>query len=496
MEEIVEYASQQGIVMQPAAIRLLKEFKEYKEIIDELANQSCFIVGLKELEERILKRESRVRMPEKACMEETIMLEEKPKYKVLWEYDVTNNTKSQGSAKEFLEHFRDKHKSLERVLKQREGFSPRALNSLRKVSKNSSVQIAGMVSEKWVTKKGHIAMRIEDLSDQCLAVALKDDKKLIEQMDKVGLDDVIGVEAKKASDDMLIVSEVFFPDIPQRRLNRAERDCYACMTSDCHVGSDLFLEHEFQRFIEFLKGESDKQEDRKLAKKIDYLFVAGDLVAGVGIYPDQYDDLLIKDLNKQCEKFEEYILELPERIQVFIGPGNHDPVRIADPQPAIDYEYFPRLKDKKNVTLVGSPTYIEVEGAKVLMYHGTAIDELVKSSRTLTYSNPEKAMEELLRRRCLDGAYGLKNNIVVPEKKDYLVMAEVPDVFLTGHTHHNGYANYKGVLSINSGAWEKETAYQRQQGHVATPGRVPLLNLKSFNLTEKRFLEEEAGKNE
>ena len=74
---------------------------------------------------------------------------------------------------------------------------------------------------------------------------------------------------------------------------------------------------------------------RELAASIRYVVVAGDLVDGIGIYPDQEMELDILNVYEQYRKAADYIREIPEHIRVIISPGNHDAVRQAEPQPAL-----------------------------------------------------------------------------------------------------------------------------------------------------------------
>ena len=68
-------------------------------------------------------------------------------------------------------------------------------------------------------------------------------------------------------------------------------------TSDIHVGSKLFLEKQFVKFIEWLNGNVDTRKD--IAEKIKYLVISGDLVDGIGVYPNQDKELSISDIYKQ-----------------------------------------------------------------------------------------------------------------------------------------------------------------------------------------------------
>jgi len=205
------------------------------------------------------------------------------------------------------------------------------------------------------------------------------------------------------------------------------------------------------------------------------------VVDGIGIYPNQEKDLLIKDIYKQYEMFDDWLSRLPDHIEVIVAPGNHDAVRRGEPQPAI-----PESLIKSDVHRVGNPCPLSIEGIKHLMYHGTSIDSLIASVPGLSYNHPEKVMVEFLRRRHLSTLYG--GNPIIPENVDYMVIEDPPDVLHGGHVHTNGYAKHRGTVVINSGTFQGQTDFQIKQGHVPTPGLVPIYELKYSRLRTLDFI--------
>ena len=148
---------------------------------------------------------------------------------------------------------------------------------------------------------------------------------------------------------------------------------------------------------------------------------------------------------------------------------------------------MPKLYDAENVHLLGSPSWVEIEGLKVLLYHGSCLHDVFSSISGLSYEKPQYAIVELLRRRDLMPAYGMKHPYV-PEQRDYMVIREVPDLVFVGDLHHVGYATYRGTTIINNSTWQDRTDYQIKQGHVPTPGIAIVLNLKDRKIYEKHFL--------
>ena len=103
----------------------------------------------------------------------------------------------------------------------------------------------------------------------------------------------------------------------------------------------------------------------------------------------QDKDLDIKDVKAQCSIFESYILSVPDNIQIIICPGNHDPLRIAEPQPPIPEEHCPNLAKRPNITFVSSPSTVRISkskgfsGIEVLIYHGYSFPFFADKIETL-----------------------------------------------------------------------------------------------------------------
>src|SRR5439155_26211037 len=105
----------------------------------------------------------------------------------------------------------------------------------------------------------------------------------------------------------------------------------------------------------------------EIAASIRYLVVSGDVVDGIGVYPRQDEELIIDDIYGQYEALTRMIADLPDRVTVIMLPGNHDPVRPAEPQPALPSS-IQNLFDS-NVVFAGNPSLSALEGVRVLAYH-------------------------------------------------------------------------------------------------------------------------------
>mgnify|MGYP000026486780 CR=1 FL=1 len=56
----------------------------------------------------------------------------------------------------------------------------------------------------------------------------------------------------------------------------------------------------------------------------------------------------IKDIYEQFNLVSNYLKKIPEHINVIICAGNHDPVRIAEPQPKIPRKFLEEIINKTN----------------------------------------------------------------------------------------------------------------------------------------------------
>lgn len=398
--------------------------------------------------------------------------------------DITGHSTCVGEYMQFVQYFRDRYSRLSEIIRGR--INARPIESLKRRNfrrgdgGSEEISIIGMVSDISNTTNGHKILSLEDPTGSFSVLIRNSDKELFEQASRVLLDEVIGVTGSVTNDgSLMLATKLIQPDIPNNIQRRTGSHGKAVLISDVHVGSSQFLEDAWLDFLDFLKGESDLDSMRELAASIRYVVIAGDLVDGIGIYPDQEMELDILDVYEQYRKAAEYIREIPEHIRVIISPGNHDAVRQAEPQPALPESIqadFP-----ENVIFVGNPALVELDGVQILIYHGRSIDDLVASIPGVSYQEPAGAVLEMLKRRHLAPTYGSRVSIS-PEKKDYFIIDPVPDIIHTGHVHTFGVQRYKNVLLVNSGTWQDQTEFQKRVNLVPTPARVPIVDLEDFDV--------------
>jgi DNA polymerase II small subunit len=371
-------------------------------------------------------------------------------------------------------------------------------------------KIVGLVTKK-ISRKNQIELTIEDSSDQVSVLVVNDSLKRIAS--EVILDQAIGVDvfysgpSKNRNTErsgLLIAKSIFHPDIPDHVPSVSKKRVYVILISDLHIGSKMFLSTPFKRFIKWLvegklqhkegdnlgKGgeiDGDDNDDSDIVKRIGYIIIGGDCVDGVGVYPEQEYQLAETNIYKQYEMLASYLKEIPKRITLIIGPGNHDATRQALPQPTVSEKYAEDLHKLPNTTMIGDPALIKLHGVKFLVYHGRSLDDVLAVTPGLSYSRPASAMKVLLRARHLAPTFGARTPIA-PEKEDNLVISEVPDVFHAGHVHTMESQIYKGTLIINSGTWQAQTPFQQNMGIVPTPGIVPFVDLSTLEVFARSFV--------
>ncbi|RNI15707.1 DNA-directed DNA polymerase II small subunit [Methanohalophilus sp. RSK] len=399
--------------------------------------------------------------------------------------DITDCSTCVGEYMEFVQYFRNRYSRLSEMIRGRVNARPmESLKGKRRVP-GDEISIIGMVSEIKNTSNGHRLVRFEDPTGSFQVLFSMNDKDIYEGSNKLVLDDVVGVSGNLTNDGkLLIAKKLVFPDLPNMGLSKNGSQGKALFISDVHIGSNTFLQEQWDDFMTFVTRQSDNPELNKIAQQLRYIVVSGDIVDGVGIYPGQENELTIPDIYDQYEEVAHYFNQIPSDITVVIGPGNHDAVRQAEPQPTFP-ERIRKMFDPR-IKFVGNPALVDLDGVLVLMYHGRSIDDFVANIQGISYSEPEKAMLEMVKRRHLSPTYGSRVSIA-PEKTDHFVIDHIPDILHCGHVHTVGVKQYRGTLLINSGTWQDQTEFQKRVNVVPEPARVPVVDLATFQPTMLQF---------
>ena len=425
---------------------------------------------------------------------------------------------SEGTIEDFLALFRDRFERIKKIYMARIDTQNAVSPSIAKIRKSPtrrsgpmdgdgsrrsrppSQVVLGIIRYKSISKAQNIIIDIEEYQPQSSSIDNRDSsigtnesiiciipsklsglkgQHLSEKANSLLLDEIVCVSGYVDNDGRMIADDVMFPDIPTaRQLGRAKRDIYAAFISDLHCGSQEFLEDELDQFIAWLNGKDVDDADKYMSENTKYLFIAGDMVDGISVYPGQRYHLEISSLYDQYALIASKLKNLPKRVKVFCIPGNHDAARQALPKPPILRTFAEPLYELDNVTMLGDPSQVVIDGVNVLLTHGDSLDDLVTMIPGASYTKPALPMKELLKKRHLAPFYGGKTELA-PLHRDWMVIDTPPDVVHFGHAHHNAVDNYRGVQIINSGTFQSQTDFMRKQGIIPTPGIVTFLDLKT-----------------
>jgi len=401
--------------------------------------------------------------------------------------DPTDKISSTGSITEYLEYFQDRFKKLRRLLRQRMDVKDAvSISEALKTSTNSKVKVIAIITEKREIK-GKIILKIEDLEDNAtVLVSPNINPNVMEKARTLMLDQAVCIFAFKGKDDLLIAEDFVWPDIPQKTPQKVQLSVYAALISDLHVGSNTFMHKVFNRFLLWLNGKFGNETMKNMAGHVKYIVIAGDIVDGIGVYPGQRKELAIKDIYKQYQAAAALLEQIPDYIELIIIPGNHDVSRKALPQPAIPRDYAEPIYEARKIRSLGNPATISLHGVELLIYHGRSLDDVVAAVPNMSFHTPERAMRLLLQCRHLAPIYGEKTPIA-SETRDFMVIERVPDIFHAGHVHVEKCDTYRGVLIVNSGAWQTQTKYQEKMRLTPTPGVAPIVNLQTMRATSIDF---------
>ena len=362
------------------------------------------------------------------------------------------------------------------------------LVSINKIADNKGFSIIGLVRSKRITKNKNMMIDVEDLTGKVSLLIGHDKEEIMKKAKEVVLDDVIGIRCS-GNGEFVYANDILFADSFIGEKKKSDSEGYALFISDIHLGSKLFLEEKFMKLIKWINGEGiDDEAMKDKIGKIKYIFVVGDNIDGVGVYPGQESMLTLKDCKTQYKKLAEYLKLIPENIKIILCPGQHDAVRVPEPQPAIGEDFAKDLTQMKNVFLMCNPAFVEIDskenkrGIRVLMYHGASmhswIDEIEELRQGQANLNPSKVVKFMLKHRHLSPMHS--GNVYVPnEREDTLAIKEVPDIIVTGDMHRTDIDVYNNVLIICCSCWQSITPFEEKVGNQPDPGKVPMLNLKT-----------------
>lgn len=480
---IIEKLQKANILLNNNAYAEIRSNEEYNyliaELIEYIKDTNEYIITTKTIRDYQKKERERIHQEIKENPEtKKIRENQQTPYEIL--LDTTNKSYTDGDIQDLNKYFNSRYEKLRKIIEQNPEFN--MVNDLKTTKqKIDSLHTIGIINTINKTKNGHIILEIEDPTGSGSVILLKDDEDLIRQSNTLIKDEVIGVVGS-TNGNLIKADEIIHPSFIRQELNgTSQMDFSIAFISDVHIGSKQFDEAAFNKFIKWVNGNEGNEEKREMANNLKYLVIGGDLVDGIGIFPNQEKELKIKDIYDQYDEAARLLGDITD-IPIILSPGNHDATRLAEPQPAISDKYAKGLCEQKNIEMVSNPSLINLGGVKTLVYHGRSFDDMVMAMN-ITHADTDQIMKLLLEKRHLAPIYG-ERTALASEFEDYMVMEEVPDVIHTGHVHINSYTKYKGVHMLNSGTFQKQTEFQKIYNIVPTCGQVPILNKGKMKLLD------------
>ncbi|MBI2656031.1 DNA-directed DNA polymerase II small subunit [Candidatus Woesearchaeota archaeon] len=492
--EIIELCLKNGILISSDSLKKIEDGRQISGIFEILKAKNQGAAA--DIDSEIEKYIENLARGNEAKPTENIQTEVHAKEKIRIIYSNKDEPKKR-EPQDFVDYFNARYRAIEKILKPRQELRNLvSINKLLNKKQKEEISIIGIVNSKQATKNGNIMLVLEDLTGIKKVIVNKNKPALFREANDIVLDEVIGVVGVNV-ESVIFANNILWPDVPtNRELKKSDEEKYAIFLSDMHVGSSKFLPEDFDKFLKWINGEMGNEQQRAISKNVEYIFIAGDLVDGCGIYPEQDKELITKDVYQQYRECAKLLEQIPKHIPLIICPGNHDALRISEPQPQLSKDYAKPLHDMNNVVMVSNPSIVNIgstanfSGFDVMMYHGYSFDYYVAHVDSLRnhggYDRVDLIMKFLMKRRHLAPTHS--STLYVPDnKKDPLVIERIPDFFLSGHIHKSSTANYRNTTLICGSCWQAKTSFQEKVGHNPEPSRVPIVNLKTRDVKILKF---------
>ena len=297
MKHDVEEIYKSGVRLTPEAYEFLEKETIAPQLLEKIAGcGSPFIT--REMLESFISAEEKI--PVQAVVARSpgfrpLAKEHEADLRIIDRLDVSGKSGCSGKLEDFVAHFRNRFERISKILRTRITQNPLVTTKRLKDSAGTRVRLIAMVTDKHITKKGNLLLNVED-EEGAAKVVVGREGEAFKAAQRMLLDDIVALDGKNA-DELFICDAITWPELPfSREQKTGERDLAIAYLSDLHFGSKKFLDKEFTRFVSWLNGSEGKAE---LAGKVKYVIVCGDVVDGIGIYPEQEKDMEVKDIYRQ-----------------------------------------------------------------------------------------------------------------------------------------------------------------------------------------------------
>jgi len=213
-------------------------------------------------------------------------------------------------------------------------------------------------------------------------------------------DEVIGIVCEQNS-QRIFGNIIIFPDIPlKKEIAKSKEEAYCLFISDFHFGHENFLNHSYEKFLEWFK----KQSYEKL-----YICLLGDTFTDGS------------DLKK-------ILMHKTKNSVVISLIGDHDVKTVAD-------------------YVLTNPATIKIENVTCLLFHGDFLKPYKNQFKNLA---PEQLVLNFVKKRNINPTFDFNKQIF---SEDPYSIDTVPDIIACGHLHKAGQLNYKGTTILTTGSF-------------------------------------------
>src|SRR5574341_1188551 len=264
----LKYALSKGFQIHPEAFKILEKIdsKELESVIRrvvrEKAKQNLFLINQNDL-----------RMFVDTEIDETLAND----HVIL--SDPTKKITSAEGIDGFGALFVNRYSKLLKIIMQRsQAKKLTQIETVKAGKPKEDVFVSGLLMDRKI-ERDVTKLVVDDPTGSIETLVFNKDLQLV--ANSLLIDQFVMQSVTTGKNGGFIAKELVVPDVPDHITNRSKTETYAVLISDLHVGSKYFMEKEFTEFVAWLSSPDP------VAKKIRFVLVCGDVIDGVGIFPNQ-----------------------------------------------------------------------------------------------------------------------------------------------------------------------------------------------------------------
>ena len=159
---------------------------------------------------------------------------------------------SESKPPNWVNYFNDRFNRLKAILMSKDRSGLLSLSNIKNMPQSSDVKSIVMVSSVSISPvKKYTIMDVEDNTGSYKAIITNSNQEILE-------DQVVMITGRKYN-DAIFVKDIIFPEIQMKEKVKQEiDDSFILFLSDIHVGSKLFVNDAFERFIKWMRNPQKK----------------------------------------------------------------------------------------------------------------------------------------------------------------------------------------------------------------------------------------------